>query len=486
DWTSTNTATIKNIQMHKRLIMVVSLFALLAACYKDKGNYDYNPPEIPVVTNLDTVYSVFVGDSLIVAPSIKYTDPSKLSFDWKIAIPELVSDLSFTGPAIRTVFGLGANRYRAKLTITDNSNGMKYFHDFIVSGKTNFSQGTVVLSLDNGATKLSFIKPDGTVQPDIYETANLGEKLAGGPRQLIGLRHASIEPYHTTSYWVFTDEGEKGVQINSNTMKKVKNLISNFFIPPAALAPGNFMSTQMESMNGVINGKLYVGTTQTWNKNPLYNMFGLPAEGDYNLFDQAAFNSIMPYFLGYDKVKKQVVAFTNFGTPAYIGTGYQVSGSAFNPVSVGLDLLFFVQVNDGNCFAVGKDASGVLKEIKFGVEFRGFILIKPEYIRNFAQPGLITPTTKWTYSPGEIFYFTSGSKIYRYNPTNEDFRQLTVDFGGKNVTMIKLINGGNTLLAGTEGALYHLDVSTGKFGDLIKKQTGIPGETIDALIRDDH
>jgi hypothetical protein len=127
-----------------------------------------------------------------------------------------------------------------------------------------------------------------------------------------------------------------------------------------------------------------------------------------------------------------------------------------------------------------------LKEIKFGVVFMGIIQFKPEYIRNFSRPDLVTPTTKWTNSPGEIFYFTSGSKVYRYNPTNEDFRVLTTDFGGKDVTMIKLINGGNTMLAGTEGALYHLDVSTGKFGDIIKKQTGIPGQTIDAVIRNDQ
>lgn len=472
--------------MRNRSIIVAGLLTLLAACYRDKGNYDYNVPEEPIVTNLDTVYSVFVGDSLIIKPTVKYSNPSNLRFDWKIAIPELLSDISFKGPEVRTVYGLGANRYQGKLTITDSSNGMKYFHAFVVSGKTSFSQGTTVLSLDNGETKLSFIKPDGTVQADIYEAANLGAKLGGKPKQLIGLRHASIMPYHTTSYWVFTEEGEKGVQINSNTMKKVKNLAGNFFTPPATLAPGVFTATQMESMNGVINGKLYVGTTQTWNQNPLYNMFGLPAEGDYNLFDQAVFNSIMPYFLGYDKVKKQVVAFTNFGTPAYIGTGYQVVGDTFDLRKVGLDLLYFVQVNDGNCYALGKDASGTLKEIKFGVQFMGIILLKPEYIRTFSQPGLITPATKWTYSPGEIFYFTSGSKIYRYNPTNEDVRPLTTDFGGKDVTMIKLIDGGNTMLAGTEGALYHLDVSTGKFGDVLKKQTGIPGQTIDAVIRNDQ
>lgn len=471
---------------NRMIIIVTALVVITAGCYKDKGNYDYNVPEEPIVTNLDTVYSVFVGDSLIIKPTIAYTDPAMLRFDWKIAIPELLSDLTFKGPEVRTVYGLGANRYQARLTITDSSNGMKYFYKFVVSGKTAFSQGTTVLSVENGETKLSFIKPDGTIQPNVYEAANLGARLGGKPKQLIGLRHASIQPYHTTSYWIITEEGDKGVQINSNTMKKIKTLSGNFFTPPATITPGAFIGTQQEAMNGVINGKLYVGTTQTWNLNPLYGMYGLPAEGDYNLFDQAAFNSVMPYFLGYDKVRKQVVAFTNFGAPAYIGTGYTAVGDTFDMRNVGLDLLYFVQVNDGNCFALGKDANGNLKEIKFGAAFMGFIQLRAEYIRNFSQPALITPTTKWACSPAEIFYFTSGDKVYRYNPTNEDIRPLTTNFGGKAVTMIKLIDGGNTMLAGTEGALYHLDVSTGKFGDVLKKLQGIPGQTIDVVIRNDQ
>ena len=59
--------------MRNRSIIVAGLLTLLAACYRDKGNYDYNVPEEPIVTNLDTVYSVFVGDSLIIKPTVKYS-----------------------------------------------------------------------------------------------------------------------------------------------------------------------------------------------------------------------------------------------------------------------------------------------------------------------------------------------------------------------------------------------------------------------------
>jgi hypothetical protein len=214
-------------------------------------------------------------------------------------------------------------------------------------------------------------------------------------------------------------------------------------------------------------------------------MFGLPAEGDYALYSQAVFHPTMPYFLGYEKNRKQFVAFTNFGSPAYIGTGYQVTNTAaFNPVSVGMDMIYFTQVNGNNCFAFAKGTDGNIYELKFGAAFMGFIQLSPEYKRVFAQQSLINADTKWAASPSEIFYFSSNDKIYRYNPLNQETKPLTVNFGGKKVTMVKLIDGGNTLLAGVEGSFYHLDVSTGKLGDVLKKVDGIPGSPIDAVIKD--
>jgi outer membrane protein assembly factor BamB len=178
------------------------------------------------------------------------------------------------------------------------------------------------------------------------------------------------------------------------------------------------------------------------------------------------------------------VGFTNFGSAAYIGDTYQVtSTAAFDPKSVGLDLVYFTQVNNSNCFAMGKDANGVLQELKFGAAFMGFVNLSPEYKRPFSQPSLITATTKWAATPSEIFYFTSGATVYRYNPLNQEIKPLVTDFGGKNVSMIKVIENGTVLLAGTEGTLYHLDISTGKLGEVLKKIDGIPGAPVDATIR---
>lgn len=466
--------------------IMAALLLVVAGCYKDKGNYTYDVPEDPIITNLDTVYAVFVGDSLIVKPTVTTTSKANLSFEWKIIVPEQLTELTYKGPEIRIIFGLSSSRYTARLTITNNDNGMKYFRNFFIDGKTGFSLGTVILSMEDNNSELSFIKPDGSVQARIYEALHNGEKLPGKPQQVVGILHQYITPTVFTSYWITGGEGANtGVQIDATTFKRIKYVSSNFFDPPAAVKIGQIECSAYGVLNGVFNEKLYVGTSQTWSGSTVYGMFGLPAEGDYALFSQAVFNPTMPYFLGYEKNRKQFVAFTNFGSPAYIGTGYQVTNTAaFNPVSVGMDMIYFTQVNGNNCFAFAKGTDGNIYELKFGAAFMGFVQLSPEYKRVFAQQSLITADTKWAASPSEIFYFSSNDKIYRYNPLNQETKPLTVDFGGKKVTMVKLIDGGNTLLAGVEGSFYHLDVSTGKMGDVLKKVDGIPGSPIDAVIKD--
>src|ERR1700712_5465210 len=136
----------KQIRTSLYIFFAASLLLIFTACNKDKGNYNYNMPEEPVVTNLDSVYHVFVGDSLIIQPTITMKTKAKLLLTWDVTVPDPhFTDLLDTGVRFHKVFGLGPSSYAAKLTIANLDNGMKYFHDFIVSGQTAFVQGTVVL-----------------------------------------------------------------------------------------------------------------------------------------------------------------------------------------------------------------------------------------------------------------------------------------------------------------------------------------------------
>ncbi|HUP13212.1 MAG TPA: PKD-like family lipoprotein, partial [Niastella sp.] len=475
----------KEIRMKQLLLIILTAFGLVQlACYKDKGNYDYKTIAIPEITGLDSLYKVFLGDTVIIKPTVTSTDPNaKFGYTWRVSFPKTFSDTTFTDHSFRLIFSFEPGIYDVRLTITDSSNGMKYFRDFRLDGHTQFSVGTLVLSQEGATSQLSFVKPDSTVLPRVYRALH-GKDLPGKPLQVIDVIHQYITTNPDLGYWITgSDVNDGGVRLDNSTLLQYSTLRKNFFDVPATAKPGYLECAASGYLQGVINGKLYAGAWQTYYGSDVYGMFAAPTPGDYELYNRVAYNNVDPYITGYDINRKQFVVFTNYGgSAAYVGTGYQVKNTvAFDPKDVGLDLIYFQQLNDLNCYAFGKAANGTLMELKFGAKFMGVVEMDPLYMRAFAQSSLITPTTKWAATSKEIFYFTSGDKIYRYNPTNQDIRPLSTDFGGKAVTMVKLGDSEDILIAGVDGAVYYLDVSSGKFGDIIRKYIGIPGAPVDVI-----
>ncbi|HXO76902.1 MAG TPA: hypothetical protein VN824_16725, partial [Puia sp.] len=372
------------------------------------------------------------------------------------------------------VFTLPAGRYNGKLTVTDSANGQKYFYDFIVQGRTIYGKGTLVLSQEAGVSQLSFVLPDSSMQLRIYKTLN-GTDLPPNARQLIPMYNTNLNNGGLFNYWIISSQGsDPGVQIDPNTLLKIKTLKENFFSTPSSITPGQLNNDPSKGvLEGVLNGQLWQGAWQTAYFSDIYGQFSLPATGDYQLFPQTIFNpgnsgdGNPGFFLGYESNKKQVVAFNNFGLPGYIGTGYvdTVTAPSFDPTNVGLDMLDFEQINQTNCYMFGRAANDSVYEYEFGSAFfQGQIQVNPIHKRAFARQDLVKADTKWASSPGEIFFFSSGSTIYEYNPTNQSFTPLTTDFGGKTITMLKASADGDLLTAGVEGSVFFLDVSTGKYG----------------------
>jgi hypothetical protein len=474
----------------KRLFFYILILAgvglSVTSCNKDNGNYTYHLPPMPVV-HLDTVYNAILGDTLVIDPKVTISDKSHvLSYAWQLQTGILTPPIVSSGTQLKIVFTLPAGRYNGKLTVTDSTNGQKYFYPFIVQGNTIYGKGTLILSQEAGVSQLSFVLPDSSMQLRIYKTLNAMD-LPANAQQLIPMFNTDLNNGALFNYWIISPQGsDPGVQIDPNTLLKIKTLKENFFTTPSGITPGLFINDPSKGvLEGVLNGQIWQGAWQTASFSDIYGQFGLPATGDYQLFAQAIFNPIFPYYLGYESNKKQVVAFTNFGQPAYIGTGYidTVAVPSFDPTNVGLDMLDFEQINAGNCYMFGKAANDSVYEYEFGAVFQGIIQINPIHKRALARQDLIRADTKWASSPKEIFFFSSGSTIYEYNPTNESFKQLTTDFGGKTITMLKASADGNTLTTGVDGSVFFLDVSTGKYGDVIRRIDNIPGSPTDVYVR---
>lgn len=470
------------------VLLLLTLFA--SSCYKDKGNYTYQVPEAPVIRDMDSVYEIFVGDSLVITPDVQLagSTPEQLKYAWTIHVPPITSsdtDRHYEGKDLRILFGLGPKSFTGRLTIENTANGMKYFKDFTLVGKTAFSKGMTVLSSEAGKTVLSFIKPDGTVQPYLFEAVNPGQTLPEDPTQILAIPLAYRPP--VISYWIFGRSGtETGIQVDANDFKVIKNLKDNFFdAPDGALIPNHIFVSSMGVISGIIGDRLYNGTTSTWNEAPIYGMFGQGAGGDYSLSPEMVFDYTggPGYYIGFDQLKKQFVRFNLFGDATFFGPDYTVKGDSFDPKKVGMDLLHLQQIAGGLCFGYFVAPNDSIYECSMQVNFNGPFEFEALTKRPFAKQDLISPATLWAATNSQIIFFSYQDKVYRYNPLNEDFRVVKTAFGGKAVTMLKLQDQ-NTLVVGTEGTLYFLDIRTGQDGNLLKKIEDLPGKIIDMAFRE--
>ncbi|WP_181151252.1 PKD-like family lipoprotein [Sphingobacterium gobiense] len=467
---------------------IAIMMSCLASCYKDKGNYDIDMPLEPQVTGLDTLYHAVVGDSLIIEPKITGIPSEHIQCTWRIAVPEELSPEHnrYEGNSLRIPFGLQAKRYRARLTVTNTQNGMKYFHTFYIQGVTEFSVGSLVLSQDGGVTKLSFIKPDGTVQPNIYEAIN-NEHLPNDPLHIHYLRNMNTGGL-PLAYWIITKHG--GVRLNVNDLQKEQikpgTLQENFFLPPANIEVGSLKNHRQGVLMGIINHKFYGGTTSTWDQNDNYGMFGAYAPGNYTLAPQFILTTIGSNvsMIAYEKERRQFVRLEVQLGPVYFGTQYSVDNTdAFDPQDVGLDLIQIVQINSADTYAYMQDAEGQLFELKFTAAFNANpFTFRPMHKRLFARQEWMHADTKLLATQTGYIYIAAENKIYRYNPLNEQILELEATFSNP-VTMLKLDDDQNTLIAGSGNSIYNLDIRTGRNGNITGKIDGIPGQPIDMVWR---
>ncbi len=473
----------KNIIMYYRITGLLLMGALwLAACKKDLGNYDYHAPSEPLVADLNnSTVDAIVGDSLIIRPYVYLEDgdPAKdLSFEWEILVAEEARADHYTGYPLKIVYNLKPMERAAKLTVTDIRNGMKYFYKFKINGGTRFSKGAVVLSNDKGVTRLSFIRPDSTVNADLYHALH-NEDLPNNPVQLfakpLAYQEGSVE-----DYWVICkDPAKPSVIIDGSTMLRKRYFNEQFFNPPSPLETQAFNGAQGVP-TGIINGKLYLSITSTAPFAPDFGKFSSMQIGNYYL---APFYNRYNFFFGFDTIRHGFVTFDNNGN--FMGSDYQVVGNAFNPANLGPGQLLFMNPVPSVSYAFYKSTDGNVYEYTFTVDMSNYDLrtIKPTRKRVFAGSALLRPDTRWQRTAVDVFYFTSDDKIYRYNPLNEELKPLDANFGGKKVTMLQLNADGTQLTAGVEGSILTLDVSVGKNGVITNRVDGIPGEPVGIVIR---
>lgn len=459
----------------------------MVSCSKDKGNYNYNMPTIPQVIGLDTLYEANVGDSLIIAPKYEDINSEDLECEWYIYVPEAIDpdQYLYSGNSLRIIFGLQAKLYNARLTLTNKSTGIKYFHEFKIKGNTEFSKGTLVLSEEDGISRLSFIKPNGEVQARIYEAINL-KTLPSQPQSIHYLSN-KFTGNTPLAYWlIFKNEGIR-IDVNNLRQEEIKpgTLRDNFFLAPENIEVAQLKKYEQGILMGVINGKFYGGITTTWDQANTYGMFGTYADGEYLLdknFEIININNSVS-ILAFEKNKKQFIRFNLYGSPMYFGTQYSVlNSSIFDPTNLGSDIIHLTQVNNIDFYAYVKNTNGNIEELKFNLNFNGPFTFTPIHKRLFTNQQILNEESKIVTTKTGVFYIATENKLYRYTPLNQEIVEVEHKFTN-NITMLKISEDDQTLIVGSGNTLYYLNISIGKNGNLLNKIEGIPGNTIDIAWR---
>lgn len=469
--------------MKKHFIYIwIVLVVALASCYDDLGNYDYAPIEEPVVTGMQVKMVAFVGDSITVRPTVKHSraDTEDFSYRWEISNAVDLRTEAYTGKDLHMLCNLKESIYPAKYIITDNSNGMKYFFPFQIEVRSDFTKGTLVLSNVGGVAQLSFIKPGEIILPNIYEGLH-GEPLPKDPKQLFYIMAVPGQDWYNNYFVVCGEPDKPGVMLNMSTLFRKRYLGENFFSPPSQLHAGLLTTHGASVPTGVFDGKLYMGAYTTAPFSPVFGKFGDGMPGDYTISEDFLYYRGKSCYLGFEINRRQLVQFGAVGD--YMGTNYDVENEndlPFNPKDIDKELVKLLLPTEDAGYAFLRRSDGVIEEAVFN-NSPGSIAVR--YFREFMGSSLVQPDTKWQASRGEIIYFSSGSNVYRYNPVNETLQTIEQDFGGKTITMLKLVSS-DLLIAGVEGELYYLDVSTGKYGDLLKVVKNIPGLPVDLAVRE--
>lgn len=453
---------------------------VLASCSRDLGDYDYKDVPDPIVTGLkDSTFQAMVGDSLIIEPGVKLASGlTNYSCHWKISVSDEMRSEEYDGKSLRFVFGIGSTTYPALMVLTDSTTGMKYYYNFKIKGNTEFTSGTLILSATATATHFSFVKTDGSVQADLYKAMH-GEDMPAGGRQLLPSRNLYYNGGAVTSYWLTYATG--AVQLDVNTLKRTRYLKDFFFNPPATFNNGDYKMLNDGTMMALMNGQVYFGAYETAPFATYYGYFGAPINGVYNVGPELIDNMTEAgtYMIGFESTKK---AFVRFANRFYMDTTYTMLDSAFNPKNLKMTVLHMERFSDEDMYAFVDSAGLKIKELYFGVEFNGKEIFHAKKARTSPLNTYIKPETVWAKGIEKDFYFSSGDKVYRYNPLNDEVRALNYNFGGT-VTMIKVLNNGDLMLAGTQGTVHFLDISTGRNGAFIKKIEGLPGSPKDVVIR---
>ncbi|MFV0590301.1 MAG: PKD-like family lipoprotein [Draconibacterium sp.] len=311
------------------ILLILGIATLVPSCYEDSGNYDYiDVDELKIdttgVSQASNYYTVNLGDTIIVNPTVDYAHPENLSYTW-LLLPypyntEIVGNTTqYPAPDtiartlnLNWIVNVDPGWYRYYLEVKDTVLGLS---DNIYPNVTNYLNVTsantfralMCLSEYNGNTDIDiYYTPlalifNGQTQTHFYSEKS-GSLISGPP--------ALLSYCSKGYYYAFTSQ--EGRRLDKNDYLTMENFDEMFYsAPPLAAQDYRYVKSQELLIN---NGKLHIINNNLSND----RKFSAAISGDYQaapyLTQKTYSNNSDAVCIIFDKNSKSFMRYYNGGT----------------------------------------------------------------------------------------------------------------------------------------------------------------------------
>lgn len=350
-----------------------ALAVLLTACVQDKGNYDYlTPDELqPVeISGIEERYNTTILQPCRITPTVKVPDEEDYEYCWYMySTAAQRRDTVGMEKALDFVVTQPSGEYQLVLQVKNIHTGVCSWKKSRMIVASEFSRGWYVTKDNGGVTDLDWIKPDGTVVPNVLAMTN-GEGVPGRPnrttflgsRYNFDVRNEDGTTTLVTNQGVFFVMSQSDMRIyHQEDLRLIRTFDDAFVYEPEVAAPQNLYVSTFFGAWLVNDGRVSSLSLFT---SPSYGRFGYPKMGEYR-----ASRYIMPEILGqnfviFDELTSSFMygrvgggSMTRFNRDETLVTPYQ-------PAKEGADMdcdLIFMQYRPTSVFTAN-DGFGLMKQ----------------------------------------------------------------------------------------------------------------------------
>ncbi|NML36747.1 hypothetical protein HHL17_06000 [Chitinophaga sp. G-6-1-13] len=415
-----------------------------AACYKDKGNYDYH--EINQVDSIGGIaknYPVLYGDTLRIVPQIMATevkdDTSRYTYRWEALIEGTARQV---GEASIVTIGTSRNLaipvklrpapYDGFFRVKDKQTGVEWFKQFKLVVQSAVYQGWVVLCDVKGAARLDMVARLGDndkLITDVLAFTNAGMPARRQPKQLLFAYRSAGRQFYLRS-----GDGLERIDGEELTWKSTYNIRYEMMTPVETnFAPDYFFNSPTSpGVDYVVAGD------RLFHRSAVQGAAAFGAPVNYVDEEKTPFRPAPFVACGYtnavlyDQDHQRFVAHDPmFGTSCS-----SLRDGALFSYSTGKTMVYmaYTNYNRGDVYAVLKDKAGKFYTYCMNIGGAG---IKQSYYTEMTNAPELDKATAFAVSNqlGYVFYATGG-RVYEYDIfTNK--ATLMADLGGEQVSVLK-------------------------------------------------